>query len=116
MSARLRMVLLAGLVAFLGLFGASSAFAQSSGDLPIDAPEDCVENVMDLPALNVCKDAQGRHLLNLPAIGTLREPLPETDSDKQLPKTGLGEDIAVGGLAAVAIGAVLARRLRMAAV
>jgi len=115
MSARLRMVFLAGMVAFLGLFGASSAFAQSE-DLPLDAPEDCVENVMDLPALNVCKDAQGRHLLNLPAIGTLREPLPETDSDKQLPKTGLGEDIAIGGLAAVALGAVLARRLRMAAV
>jgi hypothetical protein len=117
MSARLRMVFLAGLVAFLGLFGASSAFAQSE-DLPLDAPEDCVENVMDLPALNVCKDAQGRHLLNLPAIGTLREPLPETDSapDKALPRTGLGEDLAVGGLAALAIGAVLTRRLRMAAV
>jgi hypothetical protein len=115
MSARLRMVFLAGLVAFLGLFGASSAFAQSE-DLPLDAPEDCVENVMDLPALNVCKDAQGRHLLNLPAIGTLREPLPETDADKKLPKTGLGEDLAVGGLAALAIGAVLTRRLRMAAV
>ena len=67
MSTRIRMLLVAGLVAVFG-FAGGSAFAQSE-DLPVDAPEDCVENVMDLPALNVCKDAQGRHLLDLPAIG-----------------------------------------------
>lgn len=117
MSKRLRMAVVAGSVAFLGLFGAGSAFAQSSGDLPLDAPEDCVENVMDLPALNVCKDAQGRHLLDLPAIGTLREPLPETEGEKKLPKTGLHtEDFAAIGMAALAGGAVLLRRLRLAVV
>jgi LPXTG-motif cell wall-anchored protein len=117
MSLRLRMLFVAGIVAIFGIGTATSALAQ--GDLPLDAPEDCVENVMDLPALNVCKDAQGRHILDLPAIGPLREPLPEkapvTGGDKQLPKTGLHtEDFAAIGLAALAGGAVLMRRLRLA--
>ena len=117
MSTRIRLLLVAGLVAVFG-FAGGSAFAQSAGDLPIDAPEDCVENVMDLPALNVCKDAQGRHLLDLPAIGTLREPLPSAQpapAGGRLPKTGLHtEDFAAIGLAALAGGAVLLRRLRLA--
>ncbi len=115
MSTRIRLLLVAGLVAVFG-FAGGSAFAQSD-DIPIDAPEDCVENVMDLPALNVCKDAQGRHLLDLPAIGTLREPLPSEApaTGGSLPKTGLHtEDFAAIGLAALAGGAVLLRRLRLA--
>lgn len=116
---RFRVLLMVGLVAVWGfaLAGVSSAQPGDNG-VPIDAPEDCVEEVMDLPALNVCKDAQGRHLLDLPAIGTLREPLPAKSaapSSGRLPKTGMGtEDFAAIGLAAFAGGAVLLRRLRLA--
>jgi LPXTG-motif cell wall-anchored protein len=113
---RFRLMLLAGLVALFGWGMAGSALAQSD-DLPLDASEDCVENVMDLPALNVCKDAQGRHILNLPAIGNLREPAPATSAPTRgaLPKTGLEvEDFAAIGMAALAGGAVLLRRLRLA--
>ena len=112
---RMKLLLLAGMVTLFGWGMAGSALAQS--DLPIDAPEDCVENVMDLPALNVCKDAQGRHILNLPAIGSLREPAPSAAPAARgsLPKTGLEvEDFAAIGMAALAGGAVLLRRLRLA--
>jgi LPXTG-motif cell wall-anchored protein len=115
------MILLAGLVAGFGFVGAGSALAQpGENGIPLDAPEDCVENVMDLPALNVCKDAQGRHILDLPAIGPLREPAApaapvDEGGDRALPKTGLHtEDFAAIGLAALAGGAVLMRRLRLA--
>jgi LPXTG-motif cell wall-anchored protein len=114
---RLRGLLMVGLVAAWAFALSGGAFAQSGNDIPSDAPEDCVEEVMDLPALNVCKDAQGRHLLDLPAIGTLREPLPEKApaSKGTLPKTGMGtEDFAAVGLAALAGGAVLLRRMRLA--
>lgn len=122
MTSRLRTLIL---VAFVGLWGfgmAGSAFAGAEGDLPLDAHEDCVENVMDLPALNVCKDAQGRHILDLPGMGPLREPAPAatpkpapTAADRKLPKTGMHvEDFAAIGLAALAGGAVLVRRLRLA--
>lgn len=115
----LKRLLLVGAVALFGLSISGPAFAQA-GDLPLDAHEDCVENVMDLPALNVCKDAQGRHILDLPAIGALREPAPTATpapkpADRKLPKTGMHvEDFAAIGLAALAGGAVLIRRLRLA--
>ncbi|MGH2758258.1 MAG: hypothetical protein ACRDKJ_01715, partial [Actinomycetota bacterium] len=73
MTKRFRALILGVFVAVFAFALGGSAFAQT-GDLPLDAHEDCVENVMDLPALNVCKDAQGRHILDLPAIGALREP------------------------------------------
>jgi LPXTG-motif cell wall-anchored protein len=115
---RLRTLLMVGLVAGSGLGLAGNALAQpGENGIPIDAPEDCVEEVMDLPALNVCKDAQGRHLLDLPAIGTLREPdAPAAPASKgSLPKTGLHtEDFMAIGMAALAGGAVLLRRLRLA--
>jgi LPXTG-motif cell wall-anchored protein len=116
----LRMILLGAMVAMFGFAVAGSALAQpGENGIPLDAPEDCVENVMDLPALNVCKDAQGRHILDLPAIGPLREPAapaaPADEGDRALPKTGLHtEDFAAIGLAALAGGAVLMRRLRLA--
>jgi LPXTG-motif cell wall-anchored protein len=119
MLKRFRALLLVGLIGAWGLALAGSALAQDNG-LPLDAPEDCVENVMDLPALNVCKDAQGRHILDLPGMGPLREPAPTTTpapapASKKLPKTGMHvEDFAAVGLAALAGGAVLLRRLRLA--
>ena len=116
---RFRVLLMVGLVAAWGFAFAGAAFAQERDpNIPADAPEDCVEEVMDLPALNVCKDAQGRHLLDLPAIGTLREPLPSKQpaaGTGKLPKTGMHTEdfMAVGG-AALAAGFVLLRRLRLA--
>jgi LPXTG-motif cell wall-anchored protein len=115
MVKRMRAFLLMALVAAWGFGLAGIASAQ--GDLPLDAHEDCVENVMDLPALNVCKDKNGRHILDLPAIGALREPAPtpKPAASKKLPKTGMHvEDFAAVGLAALAGGGVLLRRLRLA--
>jgi LPXTG-motif cell wall-anchored protein len=117
MMSRFRAFLVLALVAAWGFGLAGAASAGAGGDLPLDAHEDCVENVMDLPALNVCKDAQGRHILDLPAVGALREPAPAAapKADRKLPKTGLAvEDFAAIGLAAMAGGAVLLRRLRLA--
>jgi LPXTG-motif cell wall-anchored protein len=113
------MLFLAAMVAAFGFAFGGSALAQAAGDLPLDAHEDCVENVMDLPALNVCKDAQGRHILDLPAIGALREPAPAAAAPAPrggaLPKTGVNTaDFAAIGFAALAGGAVLLRRLRLA--
>jgi LPXTG-motif cell wall-anchored protein len=111
------MLFVAAFVAALGIGFGGSALAQAGGDLPADANEDCVENVMDLPALNVCKDAQGRHILNLPAIGDLREPAPPAAAPEKgsLPKTGVNTaDFAAIGFAALAGGWVLLRRLRLA--
>jgi LPXTG-motif cell wall-anchored protein len=114
MSKKLRALTLAGLLAVFGLSMAGSAFAQ---DVPADAPDECVEMVLDLPALPICKDADGLHLMDLPAIGILREPKPTATpaAQQKLPKTGMHvEDFAAVGLAALAGGAVLLRRLRLA--
>jgi LPXTG-motif cell wall-anchored protein len=105
------MLVLAGLVAAFGFGGVQAAHA-------VVPNEDCVEDVMDLPALNVCKDAQGRHILDLPAIGSLREPAtpkPAAATTGKLPKTGMHTEdfMAIGG-AALAAGFVLLRRLRLA--
>ncbi len=123
MNSRLRMFLLATLVAVFGFGVAGTALAQ---DVPgagrAGTEDECVEDVLDLPALNVCKDAAGRHILDAPAL-TLRGEAP-TDHHKKhvkghahraLPRTGLGtEDFAAIGMAALAGGAVLLRRLRLA--
>ena len=116
---RIRAFLLLALVAAWGLGMSGAASAQD--DIPIDAPEECVEMVLDLPALPICKDAQGRHLMDLPALGILREPAPPAatpapaPAERTLPRTGMAvEDFAAIGLAALAGGAVLLRRLRLA--
>jgi LPXTG-motif cell wall-anchored protein len=123
MSKRLARLFVIGLVAAWGLALGGTAFAQDG--LGPGWDEDCVEEVMDLPALKTCKDAQGRHILDLPAL-KLREPAPAKPTPKpapapaprverRLPKTGLHvEDFAAIGLAALAGGAVLIRRLRLA--
>lgn len=118
MTRRMRSLVMVGFLALFGWAMAGMAHAQpGEHGIPIDANEDCVEEVMDLPALNVCKDAQGRHILDLPAIGSLREPAApkEKAPSKKLPKTGMHvEDLAAIGLAALAGGSVLVRRLRLA--
>jgi|ERR671923_1420311 LPXTG-motif cell wall-anchored protein len=115
MISRIRALILAGLI---GAFAVGIGGTALAGDIPPDAPEDCVEMVMDLPALPICKDKNGLHLMDLPAIGVLREPAPTTapaPAEKKLPKTGMHiEDFAAIGLAALAGGGVLLRRLRLA--
>jgi LPXTG-motif cell wall-anchored protein len=115
MMNRLRAFLLVALVAAFGVGIAAGASAAPSKQFR----EECVESVMDLPALPVCKDAQGRHMMELPAIGILREPATPAPAPvaprAPLPKTGMHvEDFAAIGLAALAGGAVLVRRLRLA--
>jgi LPXTG-motif cell wall-anchored protein len=115
MVKRFRALLLVGLVAAFGFGIAGIASAQQP--IPPGASKDCVTEVMNLPALNVCKDAQGRNILELPAIGELREPSTPAPakSGGTLPKTGMHtEDFAAIGLAALAGGAVLVRRMRLA--
>jgi LPXTG-motif cell wall-anchored protein len=112
MSKRLRIALVAGLVAAFGFGAALSTPAAAQHP-------DCVEDVLDLPALNVCKDADGLHHMKLPAMGVLSEPAPpveeEPEPTRALPRTGLeAQDFAAIGLAALAGGAVLLRRLRLA--
>jgi hypothetical protein len=72
---------------------------------------DCVRDLLDLPALRSCEDAQGRVIMDLPAlnlVGPKRAP-------KKLPVTGVNAgDLAAIGAAAVAAGAVLSRRVRLA--
>jgi LPXTG-motif cell wall-anchored protein len=114
MIKRIRAFVLVGLISAFAVGIGGVALA---GDVPADAPEDCVEMVMDLPALPICKDKNGLHIMDLPAIGELREPAPTTApaADKKLPKTGMHiEDFAAIGLAALAGGGVLLRRLRLA--
>ena len=108
---RLRAFLLVALVAAFGVGIAAGASAAPSKEFK----EQCVETVLDLPALHDCKDAQGRNMLELPAIGILREPATPAPNKGSLPKTGVHvEDFAAIGLAALAGGAVLVRRLRLA--
>lgn len=78
-----------------------------------EAREECVEDVLGLPALDVCKRADGGHNMFLPGMDVLREPVPDK-ATKALPKTGMHvEDFAAVGAAALAGGAVLLRRMRL---
>jgi LPXTG-motif cell wall-anchored protein len=131
MSKKLRMLVVAGLAAIIGLAFGGSALAQL-GDLPgmdqaakatggntggLVAPAvgqlgnadhgPCVEQLLDLPALGSCKDAEGRIIMDLPAL-TLVSP-------RELPATGInvGDFAAIGGVL-LAAGFVLTRRFRVA--
>lgn len=87
----------------------------------------CVEDILDLPALNVCADAQGRVIMDLPAlklVGPGAAPADATPAPTaaprapgapdRLPVTGVNVgDIFALGMAALSGGGVLLRRLRM---
>ncbi len=125
MSKKIKGLLIAGLVAVFGLAFGGSALAQL-GDLPgmgtantggLEAPAvgelgdtthgECVEDLLNIPALDSCRDAEGRIIMDLPALKLV--------SPRALPATGLNtEDFAAIGAVALAAGAVLLRRVRLA--
>ena len=128
MSKKIKGLLIAGVVAVFGLAFAGSALAQL-GDLPgmgasntggLEAPAvgelgdtthgECVEDLLDIPALGACRDAEGRIIMDLPALKLVSPAGPS-----RLPATGLNtEDFAAIGAVALAAGAVLLRRVRLA--
>jgi LPXTG-motif cell wall-anchored protein len=130
MSKKIKGLLIAGLVAVFGLAFGGSALAQL-GDLPgmgasntggLEAPAvgelgntehgPCVEDLLNLPALDSCRDAQGRVIMDLPALKLVS---PAGEGPRRLPATGLNtEDFAAIGAVALAAGAVLLRRVRLA--
>jgi LPXTG-motif cell wall-anchored protein len=127
MSKKIKGLLIAGIVAVFGLAFGGSALAQL-GDLPgmdaagantggLEAPAvgelgdtshgPCVEDLLNIPALDSCRDAEGRIIMDLPALKLV--------SPRALPATGLNtEDFAAIGAVALAAGAVLLRRVRLA--
>ena len=128
MSKKIKGLLIAGLVAVFGLAFGGSALAQL-GDMPgmgasntggLEAPAvgelgdtehgPCVEDLLNLPALDSCRDAEGRIIMDLPALKLVSPRAPSA-----LPATGLNtEDFAAIGAVALAAGAVLLRRVRLA--
>jgi LPXTG-motif cell wall-anchored protein len=130
MSKKIRVAVVAAFVAVIGFAFAGAASAQIS-DLPgmgtanntggLEAPAvgtlgntehgPCVERLLDIPALNSCRDAEGRVIMDLPALKLVGPAAP-----KKLPATGVNAgDFAAIGAAALAAGFVLIRRVRVAA-
>lgn len=130
MNTKVRMLVVAGLAAILGVTFAGSAFAQL-GDMPgmgtaskntggLEAPAvgelgdthhgPCVEKLLNMPAIDSCRDAEGRVIMDLPALLLVGPAAP-----KKLPTTGVnvGDFAALGG-AVLAAGFVLLRRVRLA--
>ena len=70
----------------------------------------CVQQLLNMPALNSCRDANGKVIMDLPALTLVGPAAP-----KKLPATGANTgDIAAIGAAALAAGFVLLRRVRLA--
>lgn len=132
MSQKVRVLVVTALAAIIGLGFVGPAFAQLS-DLPgmgtaaentggLEAPAvgtlgntehgPCVEQLLDLPALNSCRDAEGRVIMDLPALKLVG---PAAGKPRKLPVTGVNAgDLAAIGAAVLAGGMVLLRRVRMA--
>lgn len=132
MSRKLKVLTVAGITAILGLTMAGAASAQI-GDLPgmgtagantggLEAPAvgelgdtshgPCVEELLNMPAIDSCRDAQGRVIMDLPALKLVGPAAPQP---RRLPVTGMnvGDFAAIGGAAMVA-GFVMLRRVRLA--
>jgi hypothetical protein len=124
---KLRIAVVAAFIAVFGLAFGGSAFAQL-GDLPgmdtaaentggLEAPAvgelgdtshgPCVEELLNIPALDSCRDAEGRVIMDLPALKLV--------GPRALPEPGVnaGDFAAFGGVA-LAAGAALLRRVRLA--
>jgi LPXTG-motif cell wall-anchored protein len=132
---RLRVLLVTVAAAVLGVGLAGNAFAQlgpgsgaadkATGGLIAPALNSlgntehgpCVTQLLNLPALHSCKDAQGHIIMDLPGMTLVSPPeaAPKAPASKPLPKTGVNVgDFAAIGLAALAGGTVLLRRTRLA--
>ena len=128
MTKKVRVLMVTGFAVILGLAFGGSALAQV-GDLPgmnatglggLEAPAvgelgntahgPCVKELLDMPAIGACEDAAGRVIMDLPALKLVGPAAP-----KKLPETGANVgDFAAIGAAALAGGAALTRRVRMA--
>lgn len=130
MSKKVRVLVITAFAVMLGLAFGGSAFAQVP-DLPgmkttgmggLEAPAvgelgdtshgPCVEQLLDMPAINSCRDENGKVIMDLPALKLVG---PAAAAPKKLPETGanVGDFAALGG-AALAAGAALMRRVRLA--
>ena len=130
MSKKIKVALVASVAAVLGLTFAGTASAQL-GDMPgmgtagantggLEAPAvgelgstehgPCVEELLNMPAIDSCRDAEGRVIMDLPALKLVGPAAP-----KKLPATGVnvGDFAAMGG-AVLAAGFALLRRVRVA--
>ena len=124
MSKKLRVLVVAA-AAVLGLGFGASAFAQmpnlpgmgTTGTGGLTAPAvgslgdtshgPCVEQLLNIPALNSCRDANGKVIMDLPALELVGPAAP-----KKLPATGMNAgDFAAIGAAALAFGAIIRRRI-----
>ena len=133
MSKKVKATLIAAIAVVFGGLLAGQAFAQvgnlpgmgsansSTGGLIApalgnlgDTPHGpCVQQLLNMPALNSCRDANGKVIMDLPAL-TLIGPA-AAKAPHRLPATGANTgDIAAMGAAALAAGFVLLRRVRLA--
>jgi LPXTG-motif cell wall-anchored protein len=128
MSKKLKVTLIAAIVAVFGVGFGGAALAQTLpamgtangatggliapalGNLGDTSHGPCVQQLLNMPALNSCRDANGKVIMNLPALSLIGPAAP-----KKLPATGANTgDIAAMGAAALAAGFVLLRRVRLA--
>jgi len=127
MSNKVKATLIAAIAVVFGGLMAGQAFAQlpamgtansatggliapALGNLGDTSHGPCVQQLLNMPALNSCRDANGKVIMNLPALSLVGPAAP-----KKLPATGANTgDIAAIGAAALAAGFVLLRRVRLA--
>jgi len=132
MRTKNRLAIIAALVGALMLAFGGAASAQV-GDLPgmdsandatgggLDGPAvgelgntehgECVEELLNIPALDACEDAEGRVIMDLPGLKLVG---PADEKAAELPETGANVgDIAAMGMAALAGGGLMLRRLRL---
>src|ERR1051326_923266 len=84
--------------------------APALGNLGDTSHGPCVQQLLNQPALNACRDANGKAIMDLPALTLVGPAAP-----KKLPATGANTgDVAAIGAAALAAGFVLLRRVRLA--
>lgn len=130
MSKKIRVLLVTGFAVLFGLGLSGSAFAlfpelpggDPEADGGIQAPAvnelgndehgPCVRDLLDLPAIEACEDAEGRVVMDLPALNLVG---PKAAQPKKLPVTGVNVgDLAAIGSATLAAGFALTRRVRAA--
>jgi LPXTG-motif cell wall-anchored protein len=93
--------------------GLEAAAVGTLGDTTTTPP---FTKVLDLPALNVDRDAMGRIVMDLPGLKLVSRPhgAAGAGAPAKLPKTGANVgDLFAAGMAALSTGGVLARRLKL---